>query len=109
MSTDFTQPASPSTLPPELERLARRRVKARTGWFTHAFVYACVLTGLTLVALFKGHALPMGAALGWGLGLLMHGVSVFALGRTTRWRMDMQDGMLQRERARLMATQGHQP
>jgi hypothetical protein len=103
MTTDFTQPASSGTLSPELERLARRRVNARTGWFTHAFVYGCVVTGLSLVAVFKGHALPLGVALGWGFGLLMHGLSVFALGRTTRWRMDMQAGMLQRERERLRA------
>jgi hypothetical protein len=109
MTTDFTQAASPTTPPPELERLACRRVRARSGWFTHAFIYACVAGGLSLVAVFKGHGLPMGVALGWGFGLLMHGLSVFALGRTTHWRMDMQAGMLQRERERLMAVQARQP
>ena len=86
-----------TTLSPERERIARKRVKARLGWYTHATVYACVITGLAIVGAWQGRYWPIAPALGWGLGLLMHGLAVFLWGAGTR----LQDGMLQRERARL--------
>ncbi|WP_291010504.1 2TM domain-containing protein [Hydrogenophaga sp.] len=93
---------TPSTvLPPELERIARKRVKARMGWYTHALIYACVIGGLALVGAWQGRYWPIAPALGWGVGLLMHGLSVFV------WRAGsgFQDGMLQRERERLAQQQ----
>jgi hypothetical protein len=88
-------------LPPELERIARKRVKARLGWYTHALVYACVIGGLALIGAWQGRYWPIAPALGWGLGLLMHGLSVFAWGTGSR----LQDDMLQRERERLVQQQ----
>lgn len=86
-----------AVLPPELERIARKRVKARMGWYTHALIYACVIGGLALVGAWQGRYWPIAPALGWGLGLLMHGLSVFVWGTGSR----LQDVMLQRERERL--------
>lgn len=90
-----------AVLPPELERIARKRVKARMGWYTHALIYACVIGGLALVGAWQGRYWPIAPALGWGLGLLMHGLSVFVWGTGSR----LQDGMLQRERERLAQQQ----
>ena len=71
-----------TTLQPDvdLKRLARKRVKARLGWLIHATVYVCVITGLTLLGLSQGKAWPIFPALGWGFGLLMHGLAVFVVG-----------------------------
>ena len=71
-----------NTLQPDvdLKRLARKRVKARLGWLIHATVYVCVITGLTLLGLSQGKAWPIFPALGWGFGLLMHGLAVFVVG-----------------------------
>jgi hypothetical protein len=99
---------NPIALSPELEHFAQRRVKARMGWFTHAFIYVCVISGLSVLALLRGHALPLGTAMGWGFGLLMHGLAVFFTGTTNQWRASLQTDMLQRERARLMASNSRQ-
>ena len=82
----------------ELERLARRRVKARLGWYTHATVYLLVIGGLALLVVWQGRLWPVAPALGWGLGLLMHGLAVFVWGQGS----DLQERMVRRERERLM-------
>ncbi|MDM7941911.1 MAG: 2TM domain-containing protein [Hydrogenophaga sp.] len=70
-------PASES----ELDRIARRRVGARMGWYVHALVYLAVNTALMGISLASGRHWAIYPALGWGLGLLMHGVGVWvALG-----------------------------
>ena len=83
--------------PEELERLARKRANAKMGWFTHALVYVAVNAGLALVSGIGGHSWAMFPALGWGLGLLIHGAVVFlgCKGGGLRQRL------LERERAQL--------
>jgi hypothetical protein len=59
---------------------ARRHARALRGFYTHATVYALVNAGLVTASLLGGSerwwfAFPM---LGWGIGLLAHGLSVFA-------------------------------
>jgi hypothetical protein len=76
MTTDFTQ-APGAALSPELEHLARKRAKARMGWFGHASIYLIVVTGLALIGWWQGRLWPIGPALGWGLGLAIHGARVF--------------------------------
>jgi hypothetical protein len=66
---------TPNPLPPELERLARKRVKAKSGFFMHAVIYLVVNTGLTVLALSKGQSWSIWPAAGWGFGLLMHGAT----------------------------------
>lgn len=89
--------------PDELDRLARRRAGAKLGWFLHAAVYLVV--NLLLFALSDygfGHrswsAKPM---LGWGLGLALHGASVWLLGAGGNLR----ERMVQKERERLQREQ----
>ena len=66
----------------ELERLAHKRAGAKLGWYVHAVVYAVV--NLFLFAIsefgFGSRAWSVYPLLGWGLGLLLHGISAFMLG-----------------------------
>ena len=75
------------TANPDLEQLARRRVGARLGWLTHATVYLLVMGGVTVMALWQGRHPPVAAALGWGLGLAIHGLRVFIAGSSLRERL----------------------
>lgn len=83
----------------EIDRLAERRARSKLGWYLHACVYVLV-NGLmfTLTALGHGRAhWTMFPALGWGVGLAFHGISVFVLGRGS----EMRERMIERERQRL--------
>ncbi|HWI78333.1 MAG TPA: 2TM domain-containing protein [Ramlibacter sp.] len=61
----------------DLERTARRRAGAKFGWYIHAAVYLAVNTMLALIAASGGRGWAIYPALGWGLGLAIHGVVVF--------------------------------
>lgn len=83
----------------EIEQLARRRAAAKLGWYTHALVYLAVNAVLFVLA---RHGVThrtwnLYPAAGWGLGLLLHGVSVFVLGAGSGLR----ERMVERERQRL--------
>jgi hypothetical protein len=89
--------------PEEIEHLARRRAGAKMGWYVHATVY--VLVNLLLLALSRygfGHR-PWSVfpVLGWGVGLALHGVSVFVLGKGSALR----ERMVEREREHLRRQQ----
>ncbi len=92
--------------PEEIDRLARRRAGSKMGWYTHASVY--VLVNLFLLALsdqgFGHRPYSYKAALGWGLGLALHAVSVFVLGKGSNLR----ERMVQRERERIEQQQRDQ-
>ena len=99
--------AAPMTAPlpdDEIERLARKRAGAKLGWYTHAAVY--VLVNLLLFALsehgFGQRRWSMFPLLGWGLGLGLHGVSVFVLGAGSGLR----EKLVQREREKLRRERG---
>lgn len=62
-----------------LDALARRRAGAKIGWYIHAAIYLCVNTGLLLLSWSQGRHWGLYPALGWGLGLLAHGVAVWVL------------------------------
>ena len=90
--------AAPLT-PDEIDRIARRRAGAKLGWYTHATVYV-----LVNILMFVASSQGMGhrqwsvyPALGWGLGLVLHGLAVFVLGAGSSLR----ESMVQRERERL--------
>ncbi len=69
--------SSAAPLDSELERLAQRRARAKLGWYGHATIY--VLVNLLLAFLSAHSARPWAIfpALGWGLGLMVHGASVW--------------------------------
>ncbi len=83
----------------EIDRLARRRAGAKLGWYIHAAVYLAV--NLFLFAIsdhgWGGRRWTWFPALGWGLGLALHGISVFVLAAGAGLR----ERLVQRERERL--------
>ena len=91
--------------PEEIEHLARRRAGAKLGWYIHACVY--VLVNLAFFAMSRygmGHRpWTVYPAVGWGVGLALHGVSVFLLGKGSSFR----ERLVARERERLEREQGH--
>jgi len=87
------------TFTPDIERLAQRRAKVKLGFFTHALVYAVVISGLSLLAFSQGKVWSLWPALGWGFGLLMHGLGAFGFAPGSALR----ERMVQRERERLLA------
>ena len=88
----------------DIDRLARRRAGAKLGWYAHAAVYVAV--NLFLFAMSESgmgqrrwSIYPM---LGWGLGLMLHGVAVFLLGSGSGLR----ERMVEKERERLRRQRG---
>lgn len=70
-------PYSSSSSDAELNRLARKRAGAKLGWYIHALVYVAVNALLALLSMRSQHAWALFPALGWGLGLLIHGAVVW--------------------------------
>jgi hypothetical protein len=63
----------------DLETRARRRVGMKIGWYTHALVFVLVNAGLYAINTFTGgYRWNVWPLAGWGLGLAIHGVAVFA-------------------------------
>jgi hypothetical protein len=93
--------------PEEIDRLARKRAGAKLGWYIHLVVYLLV-NGLFFAATAMGLKqrpwTPM-PAMGWGLGLVLHGVAVFVLGTGSSLR----EGMVRKERERLLRQQENDP
>jgi hypothetical protein len=93
--------------PEEIERLARRRAGAKLGWYMHAGIY--VLFNLFWFVMWNfgmSHRhWTWFPAVGWGIGVLLHGVSVFVLGKGSSLR----ERMVDRERERLEREQGRRP
>ena len=89
--------------PEEIERLARRRAGAKMGWYIHATVY--VVVNLFIFAIseygFGQRRWSVFPLLGWGLGLMLHGISVFLIGKGGGLR----ERMIQKERERLQQRQ----
>lgn len=88
----------------DIDRLARRRAGAKLGWYLHAVMYLLVNLFIFAISTYAfGHrpwsVFPL---MGWGLGLLLHGISVFVLGTGSGLR----ERMVQTERDRLMRNQG---
>jgi hypothetical protein len=87
----------------EMERMAQKRAGAKLGWYIHAIVY--VLVNLFIFAIsrygFGSRPWSVYPLLGWGLGLALHGVSVFVLGSSGGLR----ERLVQRERERLQREQ----
>ena len=99
MNTITTDPASDE---PDMHTQARRRAGAKMGWIIHALVYLAVNGGLALLSFLSIHGARHGAAataLGWGFGLLVHGLVVYAAGPGSRLR----ESLVQAEVKRLQS------
>ena len=82
---------------PALEKLATKRARAKLGWYIHASVYVAVNLLLVALSATSGRHWAMFPAVGWGIGLAVHGVMVFlATGGT-----GLHERLVQRERSRL--------
>lgn len=81
----------------DLERTARRRAGAKLGWYIHATVFLAVNTMLALIAASGGRDWAIYPAMGWGLGLAIHGVAVFFV----TGGAGLHERLLQNERNRL--------
>src|SRR5215213_10138290 len=83
----------------ELERLAHKRAGAKLGWYVHLAIYVLVNLSIFAAAHFGFRSRPWNpfAMIGWGLGLALHGLSVFVLGSGSGLRQRM----VERERERL--------
>ncbi|WP_296446203.1 2TM domain-containing protein [Rhodoferax sp. UBA5149] len=90
--------------PEKLERMARWRAGAKLGWYVHVTVY--VLVNLLVFAMskygFGSRSWSIFPLLGWGVGVVLHGVSVFVLGSGSGLR----ERMVQKERERLQRERG---
>lgn len=86
--------------PEAIEKLARKRAGAKLGWYMHAVLY--VVVNLIVFSMsrygFGNRPWSVYPLLGWGLGLALHGVSVFVLGTGSGLR----ERMVQKERERLL-------
>lgn len=94
-------PSMTAPLTPEaIEKLARKRAGAKLGWYMHAILY--VVVNLIVFSMsrygFGNRPWSVYPLLGWGLGLALHGVSVFVLGTGSGLR----ERMVQKERERLL-------
>lgn len=92
MSQDTT-----ATTDAQLETLARRRAGAKMGWYIHATVYIAVNLLLAVLSFSNGHHWAIYPALGWGLGLAIHGLVVFMATGGGR----LHERLVQQERERL--------
>ena len=93
--------------PEELDRLARKRAGAKLGWYAHAALYLVINLVMLTMSTYGCGSRPWSAfpLLGWGLGLALHGISVFVLGAGSGLR----ERMVRREREKLQRQQGGTP
>ena len=91
--------------PEEIDRLARKRAGAKLGWYSHAAIYVVVNLFLFAISMYGfGHRRwSIFPVLGWGVGLALHGISVFVLGSASGLR----ERMVQKERERLQRERGN--
>ncbi len=89
--------------PDEIERIARKRAGAKLGWYIHVTMYALVNLFLYLSSdlAFGTRRWTVYPLLGWGLGVMLHGVSVFIMGSSSSFR----ESMVRKEREKLQREQ----
>ena len=90
----------------DIDRLARKRAGAKLGWFIHATVFVLVNLFIFSISEYGFGTRPWSVKplLGWGLGLVLHGISVWFIGAGGGLR----ERMVQRERERLIRQQDDQ-
>ena len=92
----------------EALRRARKRVKEMRSWYMSASMYAIIIPSLWAVNLFMGGKFwAHWATLGWGFGLTIHGLSVFA-GRSffgSEWEERKVDEIMAREKLKVVSSE----
>ncbi len=82
---------------PDLEQLARKRAGAKLGWYVHLCIYIAVNLLLATLSYLSGRHWAVFPAIGWGIGLAVHGAVVFlATGGS-----GLHERLVQQERKRL--------
>lgn len=86
----------------DVQARARRRLRAEKGFYAHLAVYAGVMALLAVINWSAGSPWWfVWPALGWGIALALHGISVFGLlGVTREWEQRRLAELLDEERAR---------
>lgn len=82
-----------------IERLARKRAGAKLGWYLHANVYVLVNLLLITLSAASGRHWAVFPAVGWGIGLAVHGVVVFLVTGGS----GLYERLVQAERSRMAA------
>ena len=82
---------------PALEQLARKRARAKLGWYIHASVYVALNLLLAALSATSGRYWAVFPAVGWGIGLALHGAVVFLV----TGGAGLHERLVQRERSRL--------
>ena len=92
----------------EALRRARKRVREMRAWYTSAAMYAIVIPCLWAMNLIQGGKIwAYWPTLGWGLGLTIHGLSVFA-GRSffgSDWEQKKVDEIMARENLKVVSSE----
>ena len=92
----------------EALRRARKRVKEMRGWYMSATMYAIVIPTLWAVNLIQGGKIwAYWPTLGWGFGLTIHGLSVFA-GRSffgSEWEEKKVEEIMAREKLKVVSSE----
>ena len=94
----------PTPLTPEqIDQLAHKRAAAKMGWYVHLLVYLVVNAFIFSMSVHAFGNRPWSVAplLGWGIGVVLHGVAVFVLGKGSTVR----ERMVERERERIRQQQ----
>ena len=84
-----------------IERQARRRAGMKMGWFLHAAVYLAVNAMLATLSAMNDRSWAIYPALGWGLGLAIHGIVTFIV----TGGGGLQERLVESERRKLLQTQ----
>jgi 2TM domain len=77
---------------------ARRQVERKIGFYLHLAIYLIVNSGLLLLNFLHNPGQPwaLGPILGWGIGLLFHGLAVFLRAPGAQWKQRMIERELQK-------------
>jgi hypothetical protein len=81
----------------DLEQLARKRAGAKLGWYVHLCVYIAVNLLLATLSYLSERHWAVFPAVGWGVGLAVHGAVVFLV----TGGAGLHERLVQQERERL--------
>lgn len=83
--------------PDDIEQLARKRARAKMGWYIHATVFIAVNLLLAALSATSERHWAVFPAFGWGIGLTIHGAVVFLV----TGGAGLHERLVQQERDRL--------